>query len=344
MGSPYLSSNESIVLSTNNVVVNSVPAEAILTNERLMLIDTRHAELRPQDVPFHAIETVTISEDSAGDPVVSLSLVTAPGVTVSIGITFPQQPKMKRLAERDEWANRIRELSIVTIRAGGSKPVEILPPWVPGPLPESADEKTSAAATESADTESKFRNPPLMPRRTHEPEKPKNTLAIAAVVAVIVIIALVAVVYIFVPSFFGGGSTPLQPATPAPTAPQTIAATPVPTTEVPIATPTPAVSSTPGAPAVLTPPDTGVYLRVTYSGKYNGTAGAPGRFRDIADSGNHLYQLSVRDMIVRSTIQKQDAGGGKLTVELFSEGKLLRTESTSAPKGIVDFSVDLRTV
>ena len=65
MGSPYLSSNESIILSTNNVIVNTVPAEAILTNERLMLIDTRHAELRPQDIPFHAIETVTIGENSA---------------------------------------------------------------------------------------------------------------------------------------------------------------------------------------------------------------------------------------------------------------------------------------
>ena len=344
MGSPYLSSNESIVLSTNNVVVNSVPAEAILTNERLMLIDTRHAELSPQDIPFHAIETVTISEDSSGDPMVSLSLVTAPGVTVSIGITFPQQPRMKRLTERDEWANRIRELSIVTIRAGGSKPVEILPPWVPGPLPDAGEEKTSAAAPESADTESKYRNPPLMPRRPHEPEKPKNRMAITAVVAVIVILALAAVVYILVPSLFGGGSSPLQPATPVPTAPLTTApTTPVPATET-IATMTPAVSGAPVSPAVLTPPDTGVYLRITYDGKYNGTAGAPGRFRDIADSGSHLYQLSVRDMMVRATIQKQDAGGGKLTVEMFSDGKLLRTGSTSAPRGIVDFSVDLRTV
>ncbi|OPX64838.1 MULTISPECIES: hypothetical protein [unclassified Methanoregula] len=344
MGSPYLSSNESIVLSTNNVVVNSVPAEAILTNERLMLIDTRHAELRPQDIPFHAIETVTISEDSAGDPVVSLSLVTAPGVTVSIGITFPQQPRMKRFAERDEWANRIRELSIVTIRAGGSKPVEILPPWVPGPLPETGDGKTSAAAPGSDETESKFRNPPLMPRRPHEPEKPKNRMAITAVVAIIVIIALAAVVYVLVPSLFGNGGSPLQPATPAPTEAQTIAPTPVPTTEIPVTTLTPAVSSAPVSPAVLTPPDTGVYLRVTYDGKYNGTAGAAGRFRDIADSGTHLYQLSVRDMMVRATIQKQDAGGGKLTVDMFSDGKLVKSASTSAPKGIVDFNVDLRTL
>ena len=136
MGSPYLSSKESILLSTNNVIVNSVPAEAILTNERLMLVDARHAELRPQDIPFHAIETVTIGENADQDPTLSLSLVTEPGVTQALGIIFPQPPRMRREAERDEWAIRLKELSISSIREGGTRPVEILPPWVPGQIPE----------------------------------------------------------------------------------------------------------------------------------------------------------------------------------------------------------------
>lgn len=343
MGSPYLSSNESIILSTNNVVVNAVPAEAILTNERLMLIDTRHAELSPQDIPFHAIETITIGEDGRSDPVLTLSLVTGPGVTISMEITFPQLPKMKRMAERDEWANRIRELSIVTIRAAGARPVEILPPWVPGPLPETPGPGTPAAGPITAETESKFRNPPLMPRKPRESEKSKMRPGIAAGVAVIIILALAAVAYIIAPSFFGGGGTPLHTPTPVPTPSLTASVTSLPTTE-PAATAQPALSRTPVPPAVLTPPETGVYLRVTYDGKFNGTAGAPGRFRDIDDSGNHLYQLSVRDMIVRATIQKKDTGGGKLTAEIFSDGTMIKSGSTGAPRGIVDISVDLRTV
>ena len=75
----------------------------------------------------------------------SLSLVTGPGVTQSMGIVFPQQPKMRRVAERDEWANRLKELSIVTVREGGAKSVEILPPWVPGPLPEEAGTNAAPA-------------------------------------------------------------------------------------------------------------------------------------------------------------------------------------------------------
>ena len=75
----------------------------------------------------------------------SLSLVTGPGVTQAMGIVFPQPPKMRRVAERDEWANRLKELSIISVREGGTKAMEILPPWVPGPLPEEDGAKTVPA-------------------------------------------------------------------------------------------------------------------------------------------------------------------------------------------------------
>ena len=340
MGSPYLSSNESIILSTNNVIVNTVPAEAILTNERLMLVDTRHAELRPQDIPFHAIETVTIGENTASDPVLSLSLVTGPGVTLSMGIVFPQQPKMRRVAERDEWANRLKELSIVTVREGGAKSVEILPPWVPGPLPEEAG--TNTAPEPAADEESKFRNPPLMPRKSREPAAPKNRMAIAAVAIVIVVIALVAGAYLFAPSLLGIGRSPLTPVTPVPTAvpPETIT-----TVAPPVITATTTVPANAAATAVpqIIIPQNGVWVLVKYDGPYSGTAGAPERFRTINATGTNAYQLSARNEMILATIQKMDNTGGKLTVELYNEGKLVRSGSVSSPKGMVSISADLRT-
>jgi hypothetical protein len=342
MGSPYLSSNESIILSTNNVIVNTVPAEAILTNERLMLIDTRHAELRPQDIPFHAIETVTIGENTASDPVLSLSLVTGPGVTLSMGIVFPQQPKMRRVAERDEWANRLKELSIVTVREGGSKSVEILPPWVPGPLPEEAGEK--AVPAPAAEEESKFRNPPLMPRKPREPAALKNSTAIAAVVIVIVVIALVAGVYLVAPSLLGAAGTPLQPATPVSTVTQTTAPTPVLTTiATPVMTATAMVTSASAAASEIIIPQNGVWVLVKYDGPYSGTAGAPERIRTINATGTNAYRLSVREELVLATIQKMDNTGGTLTVEIYQEGKLIKSGSVKAPKGTVSISADLRT-
>jgi hypothetical protein len=344
MGSPYLSRNESIILSTNNVIVNTVPAEAILTNERLILIDARHTEIRPQDIPFPMIETVTIDENSDLDPMLSLSLMTGPGVTQALDIVFPQPPKMRRVAERDEWATRLKELSIISIREGGTRAIEILPPWVPGPLPDEAG--TGAAPASGAEEESKFRNPPLAPRKPREPPESKDRMAIAAFAVVVLVIALIAGAYLFAPSLFGKGGTPSSPVTPPSTPALTTPPTTVPTTVV-----TPAVTTAATAPVTTAPgavpdvliPQTGVWVQVKYVGSFNGTAGAPGRFRTIADTGNHVYQLSIKDEIVTATIQKQDNTGRRLTVEIYNEGKMVKSRSVTAPAGTVDISVDLRT-
>ncbi|MGB9175835.1 MAG: hypothetical protein WCB46_03755 [Methanoregula sp.] len=344
MGSPYLSSNESIILSTNDVIVNTVPAEAILTNQRLMLVDVRHAELQPQDIPFHAIETVTIGENSDQDPVLSLSLVTGSGVTQAMGIVFPQPPKMRRVAERDEWATRIKELSIIFTREGDRRAMKILPPWVPGPFPDETGAEAAPAAGPEA--ESKFRNPPLAPRKPREPAASKNRVAIAAVAVIVVMIALAAGAYLFAPSLFGKGETPHVPLTLATTATLTTVPTPVPTTAATPAVTTAAtapVTTAPPASAVLVIPQTGVWVLVKYDGSFSGSAGTSGRFRDIAGTGNHVYQLPAKDEIVSATIQKQDNTGRILTVEIYNEGKLLTSQSVTAPKGTVDINVDLRT-
>jgi hypothetical protein len=344
MGSPYLSSNESIILSTNNVVVNTVPAEAILTNERLMLMDTRHADLRPQDIPFYAIETVTIGENSTMDPMLSLSLVTGPGITQALGIVFPQLPRMRRVAERDEWANRLKELSIISVRESGARAMEILPPWVPGQLPDETG--GGDVPVSKPETESKFRNPPLAPRKLREPPASKNRTAITAVIVVIVIIALAAGVYLIAPSLFGKGETPLPPVTPAPAPDTTPIPTPVPTTAAtPVFTTaaTAPLTTVPAADSALVVPQTGVFVVVKYEGNYSGSAGAPGRFRDIADTGNNAYQIPARNEFITATIQKLDNTGRKLIVEVYSDGKLITSGSVTAPKGTVTIDADLRT-
>jgi hypothetical protein len=339
MGNLYLSSNESIILSTNNVVVNSVQAEAVLTNERLMLFDARHAELRPQDIPFHAIETVTIGEDSNQDPMLFLSLVTAPGVTQALGIAFPQPPKTKRAAERNEWANRLKELSTVSIREGGTTPMKILPPWVPGELPPEEDRETTPAAV--SDAASQFRNPPLAPRKPRASAASKNRTMIAAAVVVVIVVVVAVMAYLVAPSLFGRGTTPLPPVTIALTTTMTTVPTPVPTTiaTLPPTTPVTAIPTTIAAVAV---PQTGVWIKVTYAGSFTGSAGAPGRFRDISDNGDHVYQLAVKDEIVTASIQKQDNSGNKLTVGIYSQGQLVKSGSVTAPKGTVNIAADLR--
>jgi hypothetical protein len=345
MGSPYLNSNESITLSTNNIIVNKVPAEAILTSERFIIIDAGDSGIRPQDIPFHAIETVTIGEDSDRDPVLSLSIVTGPGLTQALDIVFPQPPRMRRVSERDEWATRLKELSVIATWDGGVRATELFPPWVSGPLPGEAGAGASPADQSAAG--SKFRNQPLAPRKPREAAAPKNRRTITAIVVVVIVIALATGAFLFAPSLLGKGAAPLPPVTPVPTEPAPSVPTPAPTTVAePMVLPatTIQVAATPTTAPVVVIPQTGVWVRVTYEGTYTGTVGAPGRLREVTGSGSQFYQIPARDEIISASIQKRDNSGNRLTVEFYSGGRLIRSGSLTAPQGILTLNVDLKTV
>ncbi len=227
MGSPYLNSNEAIILSTHKVLINTIPAEAILTSQRLILVDSRHAQLRPQDVPFTAVETVTIGETSAQEPVLSLSIVMNDGTRHTLGIVFPQGPKTKRVGERDDWAVKLKEASLNAQQEHGVKAADLAPPWIPGALPEEAAVEQEKGPGVPED---KYRNPPLAPRKPRAGSASGNRTAIAAGLVIVLLVVLAAGVYFLAPSFIGGsGSTP---ATPVPTPVVTATVTPVPVTTV----------------------------------------------------------------------------------------------------------------
>jgi hypothetical protein len=167
-------------------------------------------------------------------------------------------------------------------------------------------------------------------------------MVVTAGVIIVVLIALAAGAYLVMPSLFGIGSSTPPPETPAPTSALTL----VPTTIVaPDITTTAMVMATPPVPAApkAVVPETGVWVRVTYEGSYSGTGGAPTRIRDITGTGDHFYQLAAKDELVIVTIQKQDNSGKKMTVEIYNEGKLLKSGSVSSPKGTVAINADLKT-
>jgi len=284
MGSPYLSTNETIVLSAHDLIINTVSAEAILTNQRLMLVDRTHPRILPQDIPFTAIETVTIGDESGNDPVLSLSIVTPDGTRQPLSMVFPQKPRTERTAERDEWAARIRELSITAQGETGVVAMELAPPWVPGPIPE---EVIAGEAEEVVPAGTRIKGPSLSERRSRAAGASKaRTIGIA--VAILLIIAVVAVALIFYAPAFAPQTLP-PATTPQPTPLMTMPPTAEQTAE-PL-TPTP-------EPTEITPtqmagevPQTGVWLFVKYDGSYTGSAGAPGRFREVIGTGNQCFQL-----------------------------------------------------
>jgi hypothetical protein len=337
MGSPYLSTNETIVLSAHDLVINTVPAEAILTNQRLMLVDKSHPRILPQDIPFTAIETVTISDNTGNDPVLSLSIVTPDGTRQPLGMVFPQAPRMQRTAERDEWAARIRELNITAQRETGVVAMELAPPWVPGPIPE---EPSTGEPEEVVPAGTRFKGPSLSERRNRAAGASKSR-TIGIIVAVLVVLAVViAGIYFFAPAFI---QHTLPPVTPAPTPEPTQAATMPPTpTETLTPVPTPKTTEVSPTQVQSAVPQTGIWVKVIYEGTYTGYAGASGRFRDIAGTGDQFIQLPVKDEIVSASITKGDNSGNPLTVEFYIDGVMVKTATITKPKGTLDLDIDLQ--
>jgi hypothetical protein len=174
----------------------------------------------------------------------------------------------------------------------------------------------------------------------------------AAGVAVVLFIACIAGVFFFAPSVFGSHGT--APAiTPTPGSTPTVTATPVVTTQPAVTiTPEPTVSTpaTAGVTTVATPqatqeialPQSGVWIRIEYTGDYTASFGTSGRMKDITGSGEQYYQIPAKDQIVDAVVQKADGTGGLLKVTIYNNGVPAKSGSTTSPRGTVEVHADLR--
>ncbi|MDD1694565.1 MAG: hypothetical protein LUQ71_07555, partial [Methanoregula sp.] len=297
---------------------------------------------------FVSLETVTIGENSAMDPVLSLSVVLPDETRHTLGIVFPQGPKAKRVGERDEWATKIKEASLAAQKGDGVKPAELLPPWVAGELSEEAGERNTTGETQ----DEKFVNPPLAPRKPRAKATSGNHRIFAAAgVAIILIIVCVAGVYFLAPSFAGTfKTTPVSTVTPQETA--TVAATPD-ITQQPIVTATPqpmapatevtaSVTTIPQTTQAVAPQQSGVWIRIEYNGNYTASYGTSGRMKDITGNGEQYYQIPAKDEIVDATVMKLDESGGLLKASIYNNGVLAASGSTTKPHGTVEIHADLR--
>jgi hypothetical protein len=357
MGIPYLNSDESILLSTHNILVDAAVSEAILTNRRLLIVDSNNPLSQHKEIPFAAIETVTTMESGSGDPAISLAVLKKTGGTIPMQLVFTQQPRSPRTSERDEWAQRIKEQ--IDLLPAGTAPEYVeftqdvgedlkkLIGYKSEGAPDAAEDKNiPASARPKGKTSLSSRFHPPAPAALN-----KNTLiAITAIVVVILLIAGAAFIY---PAFLSPKtSVPLPPATPAPTA--AVTTTPV-TTPVLTAEPTPVPSITPAQTPILqqttiTPtqpqtaiPVTGVWVRIGYDGDYTGSIGTGGRMIEVSGTGGRVYRVSAASTeIIEVSIQKLDTAGLPLTVEVFSNGEMIQHKTIITPKGTLEMTVDLK--
>ncbi|MEI6306311.1 MAG: hypothetical protein WCP33_05765 [Deltaproteobacteria bacterium] len=353
MGSPYLNSDESIILSTHNILIDAAVSELILTNRRLLIVDSGNVRFQHKEMSFAAIETVTTMESGSGDPAISLAVFAKSGGTNPMQLVFTQQPRSQRTGERDEWAQKIKEL--VALMPEGTAPE-----YVDFAADEAEDFK-KLIESGGAPAEAEDKNPPASsgPRSKtslasrHPPAAPGKKMLIATTAIIVVILLIAGAAFIY-PAFMSPKTgVPLPPVTPAPT---TIATMVPVTTAIVTAEPTPLPAVTPvqtpgSQPAVITTsqpqtgiPGNGVWVRIGYDGEYIGTIGAGGRLREVKGTGGYFYQISAASTdIVEISIQKLDTTGLPMTVELFNNGKMIKDKTIMTPKGTLTMTVDLKT-
>lgn len=171
--------------------------------------------------------------------------------------------------------------------------------------------------------------PPAPPPR-------RVSFTLIAVLA-LVVLAVIAGAYVFMQGQAGiPGVTPTPGITvPATTVPQTTVVT-VATTVKPTATPKQVTT-----PSALIP-TSGVWVKITYSGKFSGVVGTPGQETPVEYTGERFYQISTTDGPVVVSIQKSDGSSAELAVDVYKDGTLMKHAATTIPKGIIEFQVPLK--
>ncbi|MDO9033662.1 MAG: hypothetical protein Q7U51_00460, partial [Methanoregula sp.] len=106
MSDPYLSKDESLILSTQNIRINGMSLDLMLTSRRLILIDNSVNPFHLRTIPLDSIITVVAGMDVKGDPVFTLSHMdpSGSGAPQPMDFIFVRQKGKPRTKECNEWA------------------------------------------------------------------------------------------------------------------------------------------------------------------------------------------------------------------------------------------------
>jgi hypothetical protein len=113
MGDPYLSSNESLILSTHNIRIDGVALDLMLTSRRLILIDNSVTPFSLRTIPLDTIITVVSGTDVKGDPIITISSMesSGSGAPQPMDLIFARQKGEQRATECNEWAATLRNFA-----------------------------------------------------------------------------------------------------------------------------------------------------------------------------------------------------------------------------------------
>ncbi len=310
--------------------VNPVPHEQAIT---------------PTEEAIHSIEPSI--EDSVPRTAPVPEPVHVPPVTPAQPVVFPASPRPETPVPPATLVHPVSHEHVITPVEEAIHSIEPLiedsvPRTKPAPLIKRERPAPSFATSTAPEMPA-----PVPPKRRPVPASgPKSkiprALMIIAVIIIILIVAVGAFVVLKPPQGTGSnvsGSVTVTPTAKIPVV-TTITTTTVPTPKLTVTALEIPLPLTPAQPRI---PGYGVWIRITYPGTFTGTYGTPVMQVPVTNTGDRIFQIVTADGPVTASIKKQDGSADKLTITVYKEGVLVKTASTTAPEGSIDFWADLKT-
>jgi hypothetical protein len=175
---------------------------------------------------------------------------------------------------------------------------------------------------------------PKKPKRDFRFRPGKRAL-FATVLIVIVIIAVLGGYFVILPNLTSGGKSSTVSSKPTVT-----------TTSTSLSGSTISTGAT-IVPAVTTSvviPATGVWVHINYLGSWKGSYGMPEELLNATGSGDKMYEVLNATGTIQASFEKLDTSTRHaLLLEIYKDGKLLNSTTTSASYGTVALSADTTT-
>jgi len=181
--------------------------------------------------------------------------------------------------------------------------------------------------------------PARSPRRSMMPGK--NVL-MAGVIVIVLVVLLAAAAFVVYPMISSGASAEGEPSSSGePSATETPSGSSGSTTPSGPLSNTGVASITVKETTAPTVPVSGVWVMISYIGSYKGTYGMSSDLQKVESSGSRLFEVVNATGTVQADFEKKDSSTKhELSVAIYKDGTLLKSDATNESYGKVSVSAD----
>ena len=328
MDTPGNESGDAVIHRTQRLIINGIGYEAVFLEGRLILVCEDAGKPR-LEIPYQDITLASAETNRLREPVIRITYGTADGGMRGIELIFIFLAAGKNIQNRDRCLTVLEKQGV---------------PVRPDPTPadyysRARRERMDAGTLDIAAPTGRPAVPewtvygPAQGTRQALPDEPKPVSPAFTLVAIVLLAAILLVAMVSPIPEPG-----LQHWEKAAAAKAGVTATP---TKVPAPAATPVAVSRESPSPFGTIPGNGIWVKISYPGRYSGFLSAGAWRSEVNSSGTQWYQLPVQNTVIDGFIEKGDGSGERMEVATYNGGVLVARHETTTPRGIVEMHVQV---